>query len=163
MTSSICRLESRVISYLGDGPLDNDCSQTDKWSYRETHGELRSYLVKFAGTLRSSRRLRPARLQRCPAGARRGASRCACDPGRPGQWTSGWWSAPHRLIRTRPPRYGWTSRLHSHSPAVTTTVLHPFDGLFSRTTWVSRYQKSKTSPDLDEAGDDGFLGFSGIN
>ena len=30
----------------------------------------------------------------------------------------------------------------------TTTLLHPFNGLFSRTTWVRRYQKSKTSLDL---------------
>jgi len=35
-------------------------------------------------------------------------------------------------------------------------VLHPFIGLFSRTTWVSRYQKSKTSLDLNEASDVGF-------
>jgi len=26
-------------------------------------------------------------------------------------------------------------------------LLHPFNGLFSRTTWVSRYQKGKTSLD----------------
>ena len=32
-------------------------------------------------------------------------------------------------------------------------LLHPFNGLFSGTTWVSRYQKGKTS--LDEARDDG--------
>ena len=30
----------------------------------------------------------------------------------------------------------------------TTTLLHPFNGLFSRTTWVRLYQKSKTSLDL---------------
>jgi len=35
--------------------------------------------------------------------------------------------------------------------------LHPFSGLFSRTTWVSRYQKGETSPDLNEARDDGVL------
>jgi len=34
-------------------------------------------------------------------------------------------------------------------------LLHPFNSLFSRTTWVSRYQKSKTSLDLNEARDDG--------
>jgi len=34
-------------------------------------------------------------------------------------------------------------------------LLHPFNGLFSRTTWVSCYQKGKTSLDLDEARDDG--------
>jgi len=39
----------------------------------------------------------------------------------------------------------------------TTTTLHPFNGLFSRTTWVSRYQKGKTSLDLNEARDDGVL------
>jgi len=33
----------------------------------------------------------------------------------------------------------------------TTTTLHPFNGLFSRTTWVSRYPKGKTSLDLNEA------------
>jgi len=34
---------------------------------------------------------------------------------------------------------------------LTTTVLHPFNGLFSRTTWVSRYQKGKTILDLNDA------------
>jgi len=35
----------------------------------------------------------------------------------------------------------------------------PFNGLFSRTTWVSRYQKGKTCLDLNEASNDGvFLG-----
>ena len=33
--------------------------------------------------------------------------------------------------------------------------LHPFNGLFSRTTWVSRYQKGKTSLDLNKLRDDG--------
>jgi len=42
-------------------------------------------------------------------------------------------------------------------------LLHPFDGLFSRTTWVSRYQKGKTSLDLNEARDDGVLGYSGFS
>jgi len=37
-------------------------------------------------------------------------------------------------------------------------LLHPFNGLFFRTTWVSRYQKSKTSLDLIEARDDGVWG-----
>jgi len=39
----------------------------------------------------------------------------------------------------------------------TTTTLHPFNGLFSRTTWVSRCQKGKTSLDLTEARDYGVL------
>jgi len=38
-------------------------------------------------------------------------------------------------------------------------LLHPFNGLFSTTTWVSRYQKGKTSLDLNEANDDGVLGW----
>jgi len=36
--------------------------------------------------------------------------------------------------------------------------VHPFNGLFSRTTWVSRYQKDTTSLDLHEARDGGVLG-----
>jgi len=40
-------------------------------------------------------------------------------------------------------------------------LLHPFNGFFSRTTWVSQYQNGKTSLDLDEARDDGVLGCSG--
>ena len=42
-------------------------------------------------------------------------------------------------------------------------LLHPFSGLFSGTTWVSRYQKGKTSLDLNEARDGGVLGCSGIS
>jgi len=38
-------------------------------------------------------------------------------------------------------------------------LLHPFNGLFSRTTWISWYQKGKTSLDLNEARDDGVLGW----
>ena len=40
-------------------------------------------------------------------------------------------------------------------------ILHQFNGLFSRTTWVGliRYQKSKTSLDLNEARDDGVWGW----
>jgi len=37
-------------------------------------------------------------------------------------------------------------------------LLQPFNSLFSRTTWVSRNQKRKTSLDLNEARDDGVLG-----
>jgi len=44
----------------------------------------------------------------------------------------------------------------AHAP--TTTLPHPFNGIFSRTTWVSRYQKGKTSLDLNKARDDGVLG-----
>ena len=37
------------------------------------------------------------------------------------------------------------------------------NGIFSRTIWVSRYQKSKTSLDLNEARDDGVFVNSGIS
>jgi len=48
---------------------------------------------------------------------------------------------------------------HHHNAAITTTTtLHPFNDRFSRTTWVSQYQKGKTSVDLNEARDDGVLG-----
>jgi len=36
-----------------------------------------------------------------------------------------------------------------------TTLLHPYNGLFSRITQVSRHQKGKTTLDLYEARDDG--------
>jgi len=42
-------------------------------------------------------------------------------------------------------------------------LLHPFNGLFSRTTWVSQYEKGKTSLDSNEARDGGVLGDSGIS
>jgi len=35
-------------------------------------------------------------------------------------------------------------------------ILRLFNGLFSRTTWLSQYQKGKTSLDLNEARNDGF-------
>jgi len=37
-------------------------------------------------------------------------------------------------------------------------LLHLFNGLFSRKSWVSQYQKGKTSLDLNEARDDRVLG-----
>jgi len=42
-------------------------------------------------------------------------------------------------------------------------LLHPFNGLFSRTAWVGWYQKGKTSMDFNEARDDGVLRCSGIS
>ena len=42
-------------------------------------------------------------------------------------------------------------------------LLHLFSGLFSRKTWVSRYQKSKTSPDLNEAREYKVSGCCGIS
>jgi len=35
------------------------------------------------------------------------------------------------------------------------TVLHPFNGLFSRTTWLSQHQNGRTILDFTEARDDG--------
>jgi len=43
---------------------------------------------------------------------------------------------------------------------LTYLLLHLFNGLFSRTTWVRRYQKGKISLDLNEARDDGVLGMA---
>ena len=45
------------------------------------------------------------------------------------------------------------------TPELLLLLLHPFNGLFSRTTWVSRYQKGKTSLALNEARNDGVLGW----
>ena len=42
-------------------------------------------------------------------------------------------------------RTGKTTYTHTHT--------HPFNGPFSRTTWVSRYQKGKTNLDFTEARD----------
>ena len=47
--------------------------------------------------------------------------------------------------------------------STTTTALHLFNGLFSRTAWVSHCQKGKTSLDLNEARDDAVQGCSGIS
>jgi len=44
----------------------------------------------------------------------------------------------------------------------TLLLLHLYNSLFSRTTWISRYQKGKISLDLNESRDDGVLGCSGI-
>jgi len=41
---------------------------------------------------------------------------------------------------------------------LTTTLLQPFNGLFSRTTWVSRYQKGKTNLDFTWARDSEWQG-----
>jgi len=57
-----------------------------------------------------------------------------------------------------------TSRVHCKTVTkIFYSLLHPFSGLVSRTAWVSRYQKGKTSLDLDEARDYGVLGCSGIS
>jgi len=48
-----------------------------------------------------------------------------------------------------------TAITYQHSRNRSTTILHPLNGLFSRRTWVSQYQKGKTSVNLSEARDDG--------
>ena len=50
----------------------------------------------------------------------------------------------------------------AQSPTFTNT-LHPSNSLFSSTTWLSWYQKGKTSLDLNEARGDGVSGCSGIS
>jgi len=44
---------------------------------------------------------------------------------------------------------------HSVLNSTTTILLHPFDGLFSRTTQVSRHQRGRTILDFTEATDNG--------
>jgi len=55
------------------------------------------------------------------------------------------------------------SRRFPHRVILYIVLLHPFNGLFSRTTWISRYQKGKTSLDLSEARDGRVLGCSGTS
>jgi len=61
----------------------------------------------------------------------------------------GRWKCPRH--QRQPPRYDFTVQYYHYY----TRSLH---GLFSRTTWVSRYQIGETSLDLNEARDDGVLG-----
>ena len=55
----------------------------------------------------------------------------------------------------------WANVRYSNSFFI--LLRHPFNGLFSRTTSVSRYQKDKTSLNLNEARDNGFSVCSGIS
>jgi len=58
----------------------------------------------------------------------------------------------------------WSKNVkHTASAIVLGTLVHPFNGLFSRTTWVSWYQKGKNSPDLNEARNDEVLECTGIS
>ena len=52
----------------------------------------------------------------------------------------------------------YNSELHLYQ-CLLLLLLHPFNSLFSSTTWVSQYQKGKTSLDLNQARDDGGLGW----
>ena len=70
---------------------------------------------------------------------------------------------PHLSART--PQHGRRlhTRIHPLLLLLLLLVLHPFNSHFSRKTWVSRYQKGKTSLDLNEARYDGVLECSGIS
>ena len=60
-----------------------------------------------------------------------------------------------RTDRRTPERYACLYELSQRSKYYhyyySLLLLRPFNGLFSGTTWVSRYQKGKTSLDLNEA------------
>ena len=63
------------------------------------------------------------------------------------------------LVRARMVESQTSVTLNLLAEKQTATALHPFNGVIFRTTWVSRYQKGKTSLDLNEARDDGILGW----
>jgi len=55
---------------------------------------------------------------------------------------------------------GWHGVITTASVTAATVIMImtiPFNGLFSRTTWVSQYEMGKTSLDLNEASDDCFF------
>jgi len=64
----------------------------------------------------------------------------------------GWLSNSSLQMSSSLPRHG---RLIGydwwHTHILLLLLLHPFNGLFSRTTWVSQHQTGKTSLDLNEA------------
>ena len=66
---------------------------------------------------------------------------------------------PDALPATKPTVSKHWRQYHTN----TTTTLYLFSGLFSRTTWVCRYQKSKISLGLNEARDNGVWDGSGIS
>jgi len=47
------------------------------------------------------------------------------------------------------------SQAHTLISFLQNTDRHPFNGLFSRTTWITRHQKGKTNLDFNEARNDG--------
>ena len=51
----------------------------------------------------------------------------------------------HRIFKDRLPFQTTNQQVSNHTRLInaTITTLHPFNGFFSRTTWVSRYQKGK--------------------
>ena len=87
-------------------------------------------------------------------------------------WVSSWWGKSHCFILwydvcASQPSWNCTFSI-CHIIVISAAILdslllllHPFNSLFSRITWVSRYQKGKTSLDLNEARDGGGWGGSG--
>ena len=83
------------------------------------------------------------------------------------QWTSVWRRFPadcrhetaptHRCVASTTPTAG--SLLYTFIHTLLLLLPHLFNGLSSRTTSVNRYQKGKPSLDLNEARDDGVLGW----
>ena len=69
-------------------------------------------------------------------------------------------TAAHIRLHSRPPGH---ATLLGTALLLLLLLLDLFNGLFYRTTWVSQYQKGKTSLDLNEARDDGVLGCSGTS
>ena len=93
----------------------------------------------------------------------------------PSSWKSGWVQTQKNTWDLRPwlSDFTWTRRpsvvlpLHfvvfecsevfaQHTAVLNLSVTHPFNGPFSGTTRVSRYQKGKTNLDFTEASDSGF-------
>jgi len=72
-------------------------------------------------------------------------------------------SITSQLIQLTPTTTEILWKGHQAGINVLLLLLHPFNGLFSRTIWVSQYQKSKKSLNLNEARDEGVLESSGIS
>jgi len=79
-----------------------------------------------------------------------------------------WWSitmqtdfrtilTEHRLSHLQRLRYQLQRNANPCSITISNfTILHPFNRLFSRKTWVSQYQKGRTILDFNETKDDGW-------
>ena len=65
-----------------------------------------------------------------------------------------------KALKARMIQYSTINYIYALSKA---NILRPLNGLFSRTTWLSRYPKGKASLDLNEAKDDGVSGCGGIS
>ena len=94
---------------------------------------------------------------------------CACEPWTP--YAQYKWSVEQELSNIADLNYVVVRPAIVYGPGDRTGLsmythtlgCHPFNGFFSRTTWVSRYQKGKTSLDLNEARDYRVWDGSGIS